>query len=342
MSTETLEYLRDNTRIGFTDKRGPAWHAARGADGEYRNHFPGAVPIEEVTRLLDYPLGEGSISITVLTPEGVTSFIDPSRKAVVRLDTMDAFGIFSQSGYKIHPPKEWLVDNLDLILHGELAVGGCGLLKGGRQAFVQAELPETREAAEGIKHRPFLTAATSHDGTLATTYLTGTTVVVCDNTLSAALYEKGTGKVKIRHSRNSLNRIGDVRQNLGLVVEQVGDEFDRQVAELTSNLVTDAQWKAMVQVLTNPTGKELEGRGRTMAENKERELNRLYNYDERVAPWKGNGFGVLTAVNTYVHHIQTVKGMERAERNLSRMVTSDFQALDSNTLALLNKVQATV
>lgn len=336
MSSETLEWLQQNTRIGFTDKRGSAWHSTRGADGEgWTNHFPGAIPIDEVRRLMTYPLAKGDITVTVLGEDGVQSIVDPNRTAVVRTDTGEVFGIFSRNGYKIHEPEAWLVDALDLLLDGDLEVGSCGLLKGGRQAFVQAELPETRIAAEGVAHRPFVTAATSHDASLATTYLTGTTVVVCDNTLSTALNEAGAGRVKIRHSRNSLNRIGQMRQDLGLIVEQIGDAFDEQVKTLTSQHVTDATWKLVVEALTAPEGKELTARSRTLADNKATELNQLWNFDERVAPWKNNAYGVLAAVNTYSHHIMKVKGGERPERNLSRMITGEFDKLDRNTLGLL-------
>lgn len=338
MSAETIEWLQNNTRIGFTEKRGNAWHAARGVDGPAKNHFPGAIPVEEVRNLMAYPLGKGEITVTVMDLDGVHVIPHETQTAVVRLDTGDVFGIFSREGYKIHQPEEWLVDNLDLILDGGLEIAGAGLLKGGRRAFVQAELPETREAAEGVKHRPFLTAATSHDGSMSTTYLTGTTVVVCDNTLSTALGEKGTGKVKIRHSRNSLNRVSEVRQNLGLVVEQAGDEFDAQVEALTSRYVSDSQWQAFLNEMILPKGKDLEGRSKTMADNKMAELNRYWNYDERVAPWKNNAYGVLAAVNTYSHHSMSVKGATRAERNLDRMIGGEFDKLDRNTLALLDHV----
>ena len=97
-------------------------------------------------------------------------------------------------------------------------------------------------------------------------------------------------------------------------------------------------WKEFVERFSNPSGKELEGRSKSMAETKVRDLNHLWNYDERVAPWKNNAYGVLVGVNTFAHHFQNVKGMERAERNLSRMVTGEFEKLDASTMALLDRV----
>jgi phage/plasmid-like protein (TIGR03299 family) len=340
MSQETLAWLQENTRIGFTAKRGAAWHAARGADGEYRNHFEGPVPLEEVTGLMSYELVEAEITATALTQDGVISTVDPDRKAIMRADNGVLFGIFSKRGYRIHEPQKWCVDTVSSILDtssSDLNIGSAGLLKQGAQAFVQFELADTFESIEGVKHRPFLTAATSHDGSLATTYITGTTVVVCDNTLSLAL-SRAEGKFKVRHSTNSLNKIGEVRASLDLVVEEAGDAFDAEVRELMAQSVSQDKWKRFVKAYVNPSGKELEGRGLTMAETKEAALNRLWNYDERVAPWRGNAFGVVSAVNTYVHHEQNVKGVGRVERNMSRMILGEFDKIDSSTLKLLERV----
>lgn len=335
MSKETLEYLSRNTLIGFTDKRGNAWHHREGNN----NHFPGPVPRERALELLSYPLAEASVSATVteIDEDGVTErvFGAPDRKAVVRTDTGLVLGVFKQ-GYQIHQPAEWCLQNVDLILDGGLQIGSVVVLKGGAVAALQAELDETREGPEGIKHRPFLTAATSHDGSIATTYMTGTQVVVCDNTLSAALGATDTQKTKIRHSSQSLTRIGSVRENLGLVVEQIGDAFDAQVQTLLDAHVSASKWNAFVKAYTGVDVAK-EGRAKTMAETKVKQLNYLWTADERVAPWKGSAYGVLAAVNTAQHHIF---GSEktREERNQMRVVTGDWDSIDQSTIKLLASV----
>lgn len=337
MSTETLEALNTQTLIGFTEKRGTAWHYRADLQEGEGNHFAGPVPRERALDLLSYPLGYGELTASVLTEDGVLTVSDPTRKAVVRMDTGKMFGIFKQ-GYQIHEPAEWCLHNLDLILDGGLQIGSVTVLKGGAVVALQAELEDTREAAEGVKHRPFLTAATSHDGSLATTYLRGTTVVVCDNTLSVALREADALKHKVRHSSGSLGRVTEIRENLALLVEKAGDDFDAQVKKLTSEYVSDSRWNDFVQALTNPKGKELEGRSKTMLENKQAILHRMWHYDERVAPWRNNAFGVLSAVNTAMHHELPVKGATRVERNLGRMVTGEWDDLDAKTLSVLASV----
>ena len=75
-----------------------------------------------------------------------------------------------------------------------------------------------------------------------------------------------------------------------------------------------------------------------MAENKQSSLTKLWTSDERVSPWRGTAWGVVQAVNTYEHHIATVKGGPRPERIMARAISGDFDKKDSQALALLGKV----
>lgn len=335
MSTETREWLASNTLIGFTDKRGNAWHHR---DGD-TNHYAGAVPRERAIELLSFPLELATITghIVDVTEDGVTERVYPGtgRVAVVRTDTSNMLGVF-KDGYKIHQPVEWLVENMDTILDGGLEIGSVVVLKGGAIYALQAELAETREGPEGIKHRPHLTAASSADGSLASTYVAGTTVVVCDNSLSAALTEPSRLQIKRRHSSRSLANVYEVRQALALEVEQVGDAFDRQVQQLLDQTVTEAQWKDFVDAYTG-LAKDPEGRSKSIATNKATALNNLYTNDPRVAPWAGSAYGVLAAVNTAQHHIFGTD-KDREERNSERLVRGKWDSIDQATLKLLATV----
>lgn len=331
MSKETLEWLGENTLIGFTDKRGNAWHYREGHD----NHFTGAVPEDRALALLSYPVVEGTITSNVITDDGVLTVHDETRKAIVRTDTEKILGIFKQ-GYQMHQPREWCLENLDLILSGGLQIGSVVVLKGGAVAAVQAELPQSRLAqgtgAEPVEYRPFVTAATSFDGSIATTYGRGAQVVVCDNTLSVAL-RSFDAVTKIRHSRYSLSRVGEIRTNLALVVEQAGDAFDQQVRELTSMYVSDQKFAQIVKDFTGVASAK-EGRSKTMAENKERALLQLWNHDQRVAPWKNNGYGVLSAFNTASHHVFGAD-KTRAERNQQRVIEGTWDDFDQKIVHML-------
>ena len=132
-------------------------------------------------------------------------------------------------------------------------------------------------------------------------------------------------------------KLQDARDALA-IVHQIGDDFAQQVSELCAVTVTDSDWRRFLDSLAPIP--EQDGRSKTIAENKRNSLNRLYRHDRRVAPWAGTAYGVVQAVNTYVHHEQTVRGADRAERNMDRAIHGQVDALDRETLATLTAVLA--
>lgn len=167
----------------------------------------------------------------------------------------------------------------------------------------------------------------------------------CDNTLSAALGES-VNRVKVKHSKNSLNegKAGNIRALLD-IVHKMPEEFAAQVKALAETTVTDAQWSAFLDShIPVPADK---GRGQTVAESKRDAFQTLWTSDERVSPWTGTALGVLQTVNTWTHHLMTLRGGEgmtenqrREQRNSERLVKGGVDDLDRGTMAELTKVLA--
>lgn len=336
MSQETSNWLNNNTLIGFTEKRGNAWHYRKSEQGVESNHYVGAIPVADVRRRL---FDAEYIEVPVTFEVGGKVYVDPTSKHIVRVPVTGEparMGTF-KNGYKIHGFDEWLVRNVENILDTSsedgLQIGNAVLLKNGAVAAVQFETPETHKVA-GVEFRPFITAATSLDGSLATTYITGAQLVVCDNTLSAAL-GSADGKYKVRHSSQSLGQIETVRDALGIVYATTEDLM-AEIYHLTDQSVSDKVWGAFLDtVAAVPEGK---GRGVTLAQNKRDALQGLWASDERVSPWAGTAFGVVQAMNTFDQHFANVRNVSRPERNALNLVKGEFQKTDANTLALLQGV----
>lgn len=334
MSQETINWLNNFTLVGFTDKRGKAWHYRESDQGAEPNHYTGEIPVEDVhRRLFGWEPMIGDVTSRALNEDGVFEIVDPERKAIIRPpralgveDEGAIMGVF-KSGYQPHSYKAWLLDEVASILDDDLKIGSAGLLAKGAQAWVQVEVPENMETPEGIVFRPNLLATTSFDGSLATTYKRTVTNVVCDNTMRAGLSEKGQ-EFKIRHTRNSGVRLIEARDALA-IVHTVADDFMAEVASLTSVKVSDGDWRKFLDEIAPMDDKE--GRALTMATNKRDALTSMWNHDERVAPWKGTAWGVMQAMNTYAHHGQIVRGVSRAERNMSNAVKGAFDKLDAET-----------
>lgn len=331
--SETKTKLRpiNEALIGYTEKRGTAWHYQQTVlDGEI-NSYPGAIPVQEVRdRLFDWKGLEGSAETTVLTNEGVTRYEDDTRKAIVRSDTGRIFE-FPKLGYQIHQYEDTLLDNVERILDADIAIGQAGLMKGGAQAWIQIEMAETM-SVQGVDFRPYLTAVTSMDGTLATQYVHGSQLLVCSNMIRLALNQETANKLRVKHTRNSLPKVRDAREALG-IIHTAADDFTAQVNALIEQTVTDMQWEEFVGKWA---GTESDSkRSITLAERKQSELRYLWDEDERVAPWRGTAYGVLAMVNTYGHHYKTVKNVTRAERNIANMIDGTQAKEDQQAMGLL-------
>lgn len=356
MSRETMEWLNNMTLIGLTDKRksqwneGFAWHYRAEFQGAEPNHYPGPIPIEDVRRrLFNWKVIEGSVESTgtTLLPDGVETFtvVDKERKTMLRPpralgedDPGAILGVF-KSGYKGHDYEPWLLNNVATLIDDDLVIGSAGLLKQGAVAWVTIEVPETITTPEGVEFRPHLLGTTSFDGSIATTYKRAFGLPVCDNTLEMVLGELGQ-TYKVRHSRYSDMKLTEAREALA-IVHTMADAFSAEVARLTAIKMTPVQWGKSLDILaplTDEKGEPKTGRGLTSAESKRATLNRLWNNDNRVAPWNGTAFGFIQAINTYSHHEQTVKGATRPERNMMRAVSGDFGKLTESSFDVLSAV----
>jgi len=345
MSRETLATLNTSTLIGFTDKRGHAWHYRQEDQGEQSNHYPGAIPVGDVTRrLFDFTAEARPVYVALPTDLSTADTIGPDgapiryaqvsdRQAITHSRTGDVFGLFTD-GYTIHQFGEWLVESVSPLLSDTITIGSAGVLRRGAVAWVSVEAPESMTTRQGVEFRPNLLAATSHDGSLATTYRMVATNVVCDNTMSTALRERGP-QYRVKHSRYSTLRLADARDALGLL-EITADNFTAGVQALCEQSVTDAQWSAFLAATAPIPAKP--GRAQTLAVTKQDALRRLWNHDARVSPWARTAWGVVQAVNTYVHHEQTVRGAGRAARNMQRAVTGGVDELDRTSLTTLDRI----
>lgn len=327
MSKETLQWLNENVMFGYTDHRhtwGPGTSFGSGdrpwfADKSYELSYGGAIPVEDVEDTLFYwEPREGDLTVRI--PVGdieVADGIDdngdpyknmvvPGKKAIIRPDDNTVLGIFSDA-YQIHSYKQWLIDNVATLVDGELGISSAGMLRGGAQAWVSLELPDDVKVAGAGTVRPCIIAATSMDGSLATTYATRIMRPECDNSLNISLRSSG-GTFKVRHSSKSLNRIGEARESLGIIYEltEQAEAFFDGLADVD---ITDHVFGQIIgQLVPVPQpdvkdGKVANQRGITIAENKHTELWNLWEKDQRAAPWNGTLAGAYHAVNTFHEHM---------------------------------------
>lgn len=340
MSAETYEWLNTQIKVGFTDPqygRGNAWHYRADLQGDKPNHYPHAIPVDDVLNDLFYwDAIEAPVFVGIDNGDGGLEYIqDLSRKAIVRSDDRAVFGVFKHS-YSAHQYREWLVRDVANLVDDSIAIGTAGLLKGGAKAFVTIELPESIEVSStGFAVRPHILACTSHDGTLSTTYQLVSTIVVCDNTLAGALGEN-TPQHKIRHSKHSIGKLQTVRDALTLV-HSYTDDLTLELERLSQQVVTDNEFQAIIEHLVPPVDLDVRPQVKARVENKQELLRHLYKSDPRVTPWAGTALGVLQTWNTYQHHFAGGDAT-RVERNMLNGLNGKAETNDRQVLSIIKDV----
>jgi phage/plasmid-like protein (TIGR03299 family) len=342
MSAETIEWLNQNTMLGFTAHRekykGMGWVRFNENTGQneawwhrddFENGFEGAIRPEDVQRVLfNWEPVETEVMhrvpCDVATADGVdgagNAFYwvpDLKRKGIMHPDTEHVFSVMGKDTYKIHSYNEWLVNNVGRILDtDEVGIASAGLLRDGGVAYVQVEMPEDVNVA-GMDIRPSIIAATSIDGTKATVYKITTGISICDNSLDLNLRASGN-QLKIRHSSKSLGRMNDARDALGIMFAHT-EEITKFLESLSNVDVTNEQFKQIVHGIKPiplaevKAGKVSNQRAITIAENTQQDLLHLYHQDARCTPWNGTMLGAMQAVNTWNNHMRSNSdnGVER-------------------------------
>jgi phage/plasmid-like protein (TIGR03299 family) len=349
LSKETALWLAQNTLTGFTDLYGKAWHFnpyLMQEHGLRPNQFPGPVPMERVEELMSFDLVSCDViaSGTFMSPEGIPVEVntkDPRRQAIVTSDTHEVLGVFS-AGYKIHPYRETTLGMLSQLVGDPMSqdlglqVKSVGLLQNRGVVWVQVVAPAEMYAGV-IEAQPFISIGTSCDGTVATIAFAGTQLIVCDNTFFAAV-RAALQRIRIRHTVNSISRLDDVAEALGVMTAE-----QRAAASLIDMLAnTPVNGRETERFFIARFGEEPADAGskKTRWVKRNGEFMNMLATDEKVAPFAGTAFGLVQADSTYRHHkpanrTSAMPGIPLA-RNMYSAVRGDTWDDDAAALAAVN------
>jgi phage/plasmid-like protein (TIGR03299 family) len=354
MSKESYSWLAENVRAGFTEEREPWWAPAARREGSTPHLYPGAVPMEEVEKLLAgwSPYESGLFDVTGEAQTFYDADMKPvrailaetvspvrSHKLIKTDDTHEQLAVVGIDR-ATHSYRDWLVGTVTECVGDEAQVSSAGLLKNRAQAWVQIERPETAVGPDGILFSPHVTLSTSLDSSLSSQINQNTKMVICDNTLEIA---RGQG-LAFRHTKNSGQKLGDYRSVMSAIMRGESDfraELDRQLKVE----VSDTDFSRFLESFV-PIHDDDHPAKKTRSERKRREITELYKSDPRVLPWKGTEFGVVQAVNTWQQHLSQLTnktGYEMDDTNLRAMrnYAEDLrgnQGRDMETVKLLEAV----
>lgn len=239
-----------------------------------------------------------------------------------------------------HSPRKWLIDHVETMLDDSgLRVINYGELDNWKKMYVQVATEQT-ETVAGVEFRPFITASTSMDGSYATCYKRNVQLIVCLNTFAIARREDGLS-YSVKATKNSEFSVIRAREALEIMFED-SEDFAVEIERLTNHEVSEDRFSRFLDKWAPLPASAPVTRGEkssmSRAEKKRDSLVELWESDDRVSPWRGTEFGVIQAVNTYEHHIKTVKNETRENRNILRTMSGEWGDVNAEAARLLATV----
>jgi phage/plasmid-like protein (TIGR03299 family) len=202
-----------------------------------------------------------------VTP-GVAGATVPGHYAVYRKDTND---IFTVVGKRYHPLQNadlfrWFQPYLDT---REVRFETAGSLFGGRCVWALAEIqrdPLTiiTDSRQPDVVRKYLTLIGTHDMSARTRAGMTPTRIVCWNTLSAALQEKESTFVGVRHTKNQVSQLEVVRETINLMDQRFELTAQSYRAMARAGLTKDQIVKFVKDVFGKDVSEELSTRSQNI------------------------------------------------------------------------------
>lgn len=218
------------------------------------------------------PIDTGKIATVRRTPEGGSAVL----------------GVGLSAGYPIIQNEVAL--GMDAIVsQADAAVDFAGGIKGGKQVFLSMRLPDALLVGGEDRTDLYLTALSSHDGSMALTLMVTPVRFVCTNVMKVSRLS-AVSTYKVRHVGDAGLRIAEARAALDLTF-RYADEWTRAMDDLLAQDMTDRAFDAMVAEVFLPLKDDAKPATITKVESARADLTTLF----RSAPTQEFGRGTRYA-----------------------------------------------
>lgn len=324
-----LEFDQQGARFVFKTGQAP-WHGL-GTEIAEPMDIPAALWL---ARLADWSLRKEPVYVQD-TERKVWRKVKSGSVAVYRPQDGSTLGMVG-TDYEIFSNEETFLGLGSALGQLGLPVITAGSLRGGSRTFMCFEHPETASLPNGDQIKGHLLISTSHDGSLALSAADVEIVVVCQNTLSAALNGR-TSIFRIKHTRNMRDSIEEARK----LLSDAQASRDAKLATANRLLgirISKAQWTQFLADLL-PLEPDADPKDRTVSRTlKLRDtLDTIYLEHPTQANKIGTAWGALNAVSFYTNHLQTRRKTDTATAEENRMdaLTMGSDPLTDRALRLL-------
>ena len=218
----------------------------------------------------------------------------------------------------------------DDLIGGDVRYETAGSLRGGKQIWLLAKMPDTKIA--GDKVEPYLCFTNAHDGSSGVKVCMTPIRVVCNNTLNMAL---STAKRtwSLRHTENVHERLAEAKNCL-FKAESYMDGLAKYADVAANTALRDDEIRDILNELFPITEETGEREKATM--KKCRDEFMICYFAPDIAKFRNTAWGVINAVSDLVTHSMPHKNTPRyAENNWGRIM--DGHALIDKTAMLAMK-----
>lgn len=250
----------------------------------------------------------------------------PDRFVMVRQDNEHALGIAS-SKYKIVQPGEIddICDEFASLADGQLARSSAFTLRKGDMICSTYAYRGDGLTIGGDKHKAYLMASTTFDGSGATHFWVSLIRAVCQNTIRAGLAMSKGAKVSIRHSAKLDPE--RVRAQLAELAQSV-TEFKKLGDKLAQHSMTDKEISAFFKLVLDIPADAQQDDVSTRKFNQFGQLSRAFVASKRERNGSMDAFTTLQAITRYVDHDRSVKVNGTGNETIARFDSANFDSGD--------------
>lgn len=301
-----------NDRVNFAHAREKAWH------GLGNLMTPGA-SIDEWT--LAAGMNWSASMDQVFVKRGDDFIAIPDRFALTRSDTGAELGSFT-GRYRPVQPADIMSFFRDFLLTDdrfEMETAGC--LKGGAIVWALARFRNDLNVL-GERHVPYVMLTTSFDGTRATTAQATMIRVVCNNTLTASIFDKQSASVRVSHMvKWSPEVAAKAHTDLEAVAQSFGAYREMAEAMAKVRMTRDKTREFLSRLICKETAEE------EQSSRMRNQVAALLNaYDETLAEGTAanTGWAAFNAVTRYADHERSTRSSTGDTVQNARMASAFY------------------
>lgn len=244
---------------------------------------------------------------TVMTEDGV-DVLDTGGYSTIRTNPItgrpEVLGAHVSESY--HPVQnEEQAEFLTALLDESGAyIETAGALRGGRQVFFCAKLPESMLIGGVDRLDLYVTAMNGHDGSMALRAIASPVRVVCANTQDAAL-RQAVQRFSIRHTKGAARAVQQAREALELS-HRFNAAFEAEAERMIQETLTDGEFERITKGLLGEVEEKDSPRTKRTKIERLDVVRGLFRTAETQAAVRGTRWAGYQAVTEYVDHFGAV------------------------------------